>query len=133
MRSFLCVRDLCGTFYPQGVGIGDAQHRARLLAIQDKVRLLEQATDVGARVMPRHRMVGVTERHFLILDRHTDRTQPAGKRRPQVMDADRLKPSLASRTLPGGVVHRGNRCPAVRKDPDGMLSALLLANRPGNR
>ena len=42
-------------------GIGDAQYGARLLAIQEQVRLLEQAADIGTRVMAGHRMIGVAE------------------------------------------------------------------------
>ena len=55
------LRDPCGTFYPQvrHAGIRNAQHRARLLPIQNEVRLREQAADIGARVMPRHRVIGV--------------------------------------------------------------------------
>ena len=59
--------DLCRTFYPQfaSVRIGDAQPGPRVLAIQHEVCLLEQAANVGARVMASHRMIGVAEQHDL--------------------------------------------------------------------
>jgi len=46
--------DLCRTFCPQGIGVRDAQHRARFFAIEHEIRLLEQAPDVGACVMAGH-------------------------------------------------------------------------------
>lgn len=40
MRSFLCVWDVCGTFCPGArFRIRDAQHGARLFAVQDQIRL----------------------------------------------------------------------------------------------
>jgi hypothetical protein len=47
------LRDTCGTFYPQRrlPRVGDTQHRARFLTIQDQVRLFEQATDIRTRVV----------------------------------------------------------------------------------
>ena len=68
--SFFLLPDLCRTFYPQlvSVRIRNAQDGARLLAIQHQIRLVEQAPDVGARVMARHRMIGVAEQDFPIFN-----------------------------------------------------------------
>lgn len=65
----LLLPDRCRTFYPQlpGIRIRDAQHGARLLAIQHEVSLLKQAPDIGARVMARHRVVRMAEQHLSIL------------------------------------------------------------------
>src|SRR6266850_1988401 len=78
-RPILVLPDLCRTFYPQlaSVRIRNAQGGARLLAIQHEVCLLEQAANVGARVMPRHRMIGVAEQHLSILDGYTCSAQAA--------------------------------------------------------
>jgi hypothetical protein len=67
---FLLLPDPCRTVCPQGacVGFRDAQHGARLLAIQLQVGLLEQAPDIRARIMSRHRMIGVAEQYFTIFD-----------------------------------------------------------------
>ena len=69
LRSFLLLRDLCGTFYPQAWCFRncDAQHRTRFLPIQDQVRLLEQAANVGACVVPRHRPIRVAQQRLPIL------------------------------------------------------------------
>ena len=55
-RSFLLLRDSCGTFYPQRgfPRVGDTKHSARFLAIQDQIRLFEQATDIRTRVVTGH-------------------------------------------------------------------------------
>jgi hypothetical protein len=63
VRSFRGLRDPCGTFYPQNglACVRDTQHGARLLTIQDQVRLLEQATNIRTRVVAGHGMIGVAK------------------------------------------------------------------------
>ena len=71
MRSFFLLRDLCGNAQARS-RISDAQHSARLVAIQDQICLLEQPTDVGARIMAGHRMVSVAKQDFTVLRRYTN-------------------------------------------------------------
>ena len=62
MCLFVVLRDPCGTFYPHvGCIVRNAHHRSCFFAVQYQIRLVEQPTDVGARVMARHRMVSVAE------------------------------------------------------------------------
>ena len=67
--SFFLLPDPCRTFCPQRrlSRVRDTQHGACFLTIQDQVRLLEQATDIGARVMAGHRMIGMAKQGFSIL------------------------------------------------------------------
>ena len=106
--ALFLLPDLCRTFYPQlaSIRVRDAQHGPRFLAIQHEVCLLEQAANVGARVMPRHRMIGVAEQHLSILDGYTCGAQAAREGMSKIVNAHGLQSLLASRALPRGVVHR---------------------------
>ena len=95
---FLFLPDLCRTSYAQAsFRIRDAQDRARLLAIQDEVCLLEQEPDFGARAVPRHRMAGVAKPHFSMLDRHTGGAQAAGEGMSKIVDMHALQSLFATR------------------------------------
>lgn len=83
--EFRGLRDAIGArFLPPGPPpdlLSTGSRRSRrvtpcgLLAIHDQVRLPEQPPDIGARVVSRHRMIGVTKQHLAVFDRHTGGAQ----------------------------------------------------------
>src|SRR5258706_4955981 len=65
-KSFVLLRDRCGSRYPQalsrrpyGPAVGQPQHGARLVPVQHEIRQGHEPPDVGARVVPGHRVLGV--------------------------------------------------------------------------
>ncbi len=88
---------------PRRSSVREAQDGAGSLATQDEIRLLDQASDIGARVVARHRMIGVAEQSLAVLDGYAGRAQTTAKGVTQVMDAN------TSQTGPR-VEHAAERC-----------------------
>ena len=66
--SLLDSRDLAA------VTVSDAQYGPCAAPVKHEIRLFQQAADVGTRVMPGHRMIGVAEQGFTILGADACRT-----------------------------------------------------------
>ena len=87
MRSFVCLPDVCRTFYPPAIGIRDTQHGARFLPLRYQVCLTEQAPDIGACVVSGHRSVRVAEERSPIFHRLANGAQATGVGVSQIVDA----------------------------------------------
>ena len=73
--------------------------------------------DVGARVMTRHRMIGVAKEGFAIFGGYASCSQATGERVAKVVNANQWQAGFMPRLLPA-VVHPFHASAVVREDPN---------------
>lgn len=68
--------------------VGHAQHGLCAAAVEKQIRLFQQAAQIGARIMARHRMIRMPKKRFTIFGGNACCAQTARERMPQVVDAN---------------------------------------------
>ena len=70
------------------VTVGDAQQCLRAASIEYQIRLFQQMTYIGTRVMTGHRMIGMAEQCFPIFGGDSSGAQTARERMAKVVDTN---------------------------------------------
>jgi hypothetical protein len=85
IRSSSLLCDRCNL---SRLTVGDAQHCLRAASAEDEIRLVQQMTHIGARVMTCHRMIGMAKQCFPIFGGDSSGAQTARERMTKVVDTN---------------------------------------------